>query len=138
VSRRAAGRTQACGEREARAKLVRAKKFLENADLIGDEADPDFMSVAAATAVLAGIAASDAACCKALGRRSRSENHHDAENLIETITPGGEDAANALRRLLNLKDEAHYGFYPVGSQELKAAMRRAQKLIDFAEDVLRR
>lgn len=138
MSPRKAGRTQTCGEPEARAKLSRAKKFLETADLIGDDPDPDFMSVGAATAVLAGIAASDAACCRALGRRSRSKNHHDAESLIETITPGGKDAASALRRLLNLRDEAHYGFYTVSGRDLKSAMRQARALIEFAEDVLRR
>ncbi len=96
------------------------------------------MSVAAALAVLAGIAAADAACCHALGRRSRSDNRHDAEALIETITPGGKSAASALRRLLNLKDEAHYGFYAVRRPSLIAAMRQARTLIEFAGDVARR
>jgi len=49
------GRTQACGAAEALAKLSRAKRFLEAADLVKDEPDPDFMSVAAALAVLAGL-----------------------------------------------------------------------------------
>lgn len=74
MSRHRTGRTQACGAAEALAKLSRAKRFLEAADLVKDEPDPDFMSVAAALAVLAGIAASDAACCKALGLRSRGRN----------------------------------------------------------------
>lgn len=70
---RGRGRTQKCGAADARAKLQRAEKFMEVSDLITDEAspDPDFTSAAAALAVLAGIAASDAACCKALGVRSR-------------------------------------------------------------------
>lgn len=138
MNRRRAGRTQACGPAEARAKLSRAKRFLEMADLVKDEPDPDFMSVAAALAVLAGIAASDAACCKALGLRSRGQNHHDAEQLLEEIASGGREAANALRRLINLKDEAHYGFYNISQQSLKSSMNRARKVIDFAEDVLRR
>ena len=48
---------------------------MEVATLIMDEAepDPDWANAAAALAVLAGISASDAACCKALGRRSRSQ-----------------------------------------------------------------
>jgi len=138
VSRSRLGRSQTCGEPQARAKLARAKTFLETAELIQDETEPDFISVAAALAVLAGIAAADAACCHALGRRSRSDNHHDAEALIETITPGGKSAASALRRLLNLKDEAHYAFYAVGRPSLIAAMRQARTLIEFAGDVARR
>ena len=134
------GRTQPCGVHEARAKLQRAEKFLEAARFITDEPEPDadFVSAAAALCVLAGISASDGACCKALGRRSRGDDHHDAEKLLEEITPGGKSAANALRRLLNLKDEAHYGFYNVGSKDLERATRQADIVIGFARDVLSR
>lgn len=138
MSRRRSGRTQSCGPAEARAKLSRAKRFLETADLIKDELDPDFLSVSAALAVLAGIAASDAACCKALGLRSRGQNHHDAEEFLEQIAPGGKEAANALRRLINLKDEAHYGFYNLSQRSLKSSVNQAQRVVDFADDVLRR
>lgn len=65
-SGRARGRTEACGSREAQAKLRRAEQFMEVATLIKDEPDPDWASEAAALAVLAGISASDAACCKVL------------------------------------------------------------------------
>lgn len=102
------------------------------------EADSDYVSVAAALAVLAGIAASDAACCKALKRRSRSQDHHDAEELLEQITPGGKTAARTLRRLINLKDEAHYGFFDVGGKDVRAAIRQAKELVGFAETVLTR
>ena len=73
----AKGRTQACGATEARSRLRQARRFIEVAELAGDESapDPDFTSAAAALTVLAGIAAADAACCKALGMRSRSDNH---------------------------------------------------------------
>jgi HEPN domain-containing protein len=135
---RVRGRTQACGNREAQAKLRRAEQFMEVATLIRDEPDPDWASAAAALAVLAGISASDAACCKALGERSRGQDHHDAEALLELIEPGGKNAANAMRRLINLKDEAHYGFYNVGMQDLKSAFTQAQRLIRFAREVLAR
>lgn len=54
--------------------------------------------MAASVAILAGIASADAACCQELGKRSRSENHHDAEVLLEQITPGGKRAASQLRQ----------------------------------------
>lgn len=135
---RVRGRAQACGDREAQAKFRRAEQFMEVATLIRDEPDPDWASAAAALAVLAGISASDAACCKALGQRSRGQDHHDAEALLEMIEPSGKNAANAMRRLISLKDEAHYGFYNVGMQDLKSAFSQAQRLIRFAREVLAR
>jgi hypothetical protein len=111
---------------------------MEVATLIKDEPDPDWASAAAALAVLAGISASDAACCKALGRRSLGQDHHDAEALLEQIEPGGKNAANAMRRLINLKDEAHYGFYNMSTQDLKSALTQAGRLVRFARDVLTR
>jgi hypothetical protein len=111
---------------------------MDVARLIMDEADPDhdWASAAAALAVLAGIHASDAACCKALGRRSRGQSHHDAEALLDQIEPGGRQAANAMRRLINLKDEAHYGFYHMSAPNLRSASTQADRLISFARDVL--
>jgi hypothetical protein len=57
--------------------------------LTADESDPtlEYAAVAASVAILAGIAAADAACCQALGRRSRSDNHHDAEILLAETPP---------------------------------------------------
>lgn len=132
--------TQSCSKGQARQRFERARSFLDVAELVVDEADPDveYGPVAASLAVLAGIAASDAACCMALGERSRSQNHRDAEALLEQITPGGAEAATALRELIDLKDASHYGFSGVGTGELKRALRRARKLLDFAERVLHR
>lgn len=111
----------------------------EVAELVAMEAGvPESQSVSASLAVLAGIAACDAACCHALGRRSRSQNHHDAETLVSQILPGGPEAANSLRRLIGLKDTAHYGLIHVSGTELKTAIRRAESLVDFAADTLRR
>lgn len=122
--------------------MARASEFLEVARLVVDEKDRDasfvYASSAAALAVLAGIAASDAACCKALGKRSRSENHRDAERLLAEIKPGGRVAARDLGELLDLKDKAQYGFLRMSVPEVRKVMRRASKLIDFAAEVLRR
>lgn len=98
----------------------------------------DGMSVAAALAVLAGIAACDAACCAALGTRARGQDHHEAETLVKQVEPGGPAAATALRRLLDQKDTAHYGLVHVSGQSLKAALRQAQALVGFAATVVGR
>jgi len=139
MSTRAFGRTQPCSRADADARLRHARKFLEVAELVAGEGDDiEYASPAAALAVLAGIAASDAACCKALGRRSRAQDHREATTLLERVMPGGRQAANALSRLLSLKDEAHYGLFDLGGQDLKAALRRASSLVEFAAETLRR
>ena len=139
MSRGSAGRTQACSEADARTRLRHARKFLDVAELVANEgADVEYSSQSAALAVLAGIAASDAACCKALGRRSRGQDHREAATLVEQIAPGGKTAANSLRRLVNLEDEAHYGLFDVSGQDLKTALRQAEDLVAFADGVLNR
>jgi hypothetical protein len=136
----ARNRTQSCGEVEAHRRLVHARSFLDVAELVADEHDPclEYASVSASVAVLAGIAASDAACCMALGSRSRSNDHHDAETLLHEITPGGKRATSQLRQLLSLKDTAHYGFISVTGAELKRSLRQARHLVEFAEAILQR
>ena len=134
----AKGRTQKCGRAEARTRLAHARKFLEAAQLAADEDAPESSSVSASLAVLCGIAAADAACCTALGRRSRSQDHRDAELLVATVEPGGKEAANALRRLIDLKDTAHYGLINVSRQKLTAALRQAGTLVEFAGATIRR
>jgi len=120
--------------------MRRAREFLEVAELVVDEKDQDaspvYASSAAALAVLAGIAASDAACCKVLGQRSRSDSHRDAEQLLAQITPDGKGAAKDLRELLNLKDKAQYGFLKMSVPEVRKVMRRANRLVDFAAEVI--
>lgn len=132
-------RVQPCSKADARARLRHAMRFLEVAELVAEEGDDlDYSSASATLAVLAGIAASDAACCAALGRRARGQDHREAATLVGKITPGGKKVATSLRRLLGLKDEAQYGFFDVGGQDLKAALRQARDLMDFAQDIVRR
>jgi hypothetical protein len=133
-------RTQECSAAEARGRLAKARKFLEVGALVqelAEEGDDESASVSAALFVLAGIAAADAACCHALGRRSRAQDHRAVETLIAEILPEGVHAAVNVRRLLNLKDEAHYGFYAVSSGKLRAAGRQAQAVVDFAGSMMR-
>jgi hypothetical protein len=139
MSPRGSARTQPCSAADAANRLRHARKFIEVAELVaGEGEDIEYSSQAAALAVLAGIAASDAACCKALGRRSRGQDHRAAVDLVEKVAPGGKQAAKSLSRLLNLKDQAHYGLFDVGGQDLKSALRQAGELVGFAERTLRR
>jgi hypothetical protein len=132
-------RIQPCSKADATTRLRHAERFLEVAELVAEEGDElDYSSASAALAVLAGIAASDAACCAALGRRARGQDHREAAALVGNVEPGGKKAATSLRRLLGLKDEAHYGFFDVAGQQLKSALRQANDLVEFAQGIMRR
>jgi len=137
MSARKGASTGPCGRAEALQRLAQARKFLEVAALcVDDPSDETLPHVAAALAVLAGIAASDAACCARLQRRSRGQDHHDAEVLVATIHPNGANMARDLGRLLNEKDNAHYGVMLVSRATATKMVVWARRLIDFADAVL--
>jgi hypothetical protein len=129
------GRVQACNEQDARVRLRDARAQLDLAGLAGTST-PEERKAAASCAVLAGIAAADASCCKALGERSRSQDHRDAVALVRRVMPGGPEAAKQLERLLGLKDQAQYGLGDISRQRLVGALSLGQALVAFAEDVL--
>ena len=138
MSPRHASRTQDCDDNDARRRLRDAQAQLDLAELATADSAPEEKKAAASCAVLAGIAAADAACCKALGRRSRSQDHRDAVALVRRVAPGGADAAKQLERLVGLKDKAQYGFEDVSGQKLLTARRQARALMTFAESILGR
>jgi hypothetical protein len=121
-------------------RLDHAAKYCEVAELVATEGDeePASASVGAGLAVLAGIAAADAACCAALGRRSRGQDHRQAVALLAEVEPGGPEAARHLERLLDLKDSAHYGVIFVTPAELRRALRGSAQLLSHAKAVLAR
>jgi hypothetical protein len=94
VSPRPVGRTSPCTRSEARTRLQQAEALVLVADLaLSDETSTATPGVAAALAVLAGMAASDAACCAALGCRPRGQDHGQAPDLLATVEPNGKDMA---------------------------------------------
>ncbi len=135
---RRASRTQDCGAGDARGRLRDARAQLDLAELATAGSAPEERKAAASCAVLAGIAAADAACCRSLGRRSRAQDHHEAVALVRQVAPGGPGAARQLERLLAVKDQAQYGFGDLGGQMLLTAVRQARALVGFAEQVLGR
>jgi len=140
VSARETPRTATCTKADAGVRLDQARKFEEVAELVQTEADvlSSAANVAASLAVLAGIAASDAACCAALGRRSRAQDHRAAADLLRQIAPAGDLAAAKLERLVDLKDTAQYGVIYVSAADLRTAMRLAKGLVEFAAGVVSR
>lgn len=132
----ARSRAQTCGNAEARVRLSHAIAFLDAADLLidgGDElAGPN---VSASLAILAGIAAADAACCAALGMRSAGKDHRQAADLLAQLK-GGPALSRDLRRLLELKSNAQYGTLYVTKQRASAALRQSRRLIEAASGLL--
>jgi len=125
-------RTQTCGRPEAQSRLEQAEAFVLAAELVLEDTTAVANSgVAAALAILAGIAASDAACCARLRKRARGQAHDEAVALLETVEPGGAEMAKDLKRLLQKKDSASYGvsFF---------ALREALDLVGWAKRLIGR
>ncbi len=127
------GRTEVCGKPEARTRLSHARAFADTAELVLDIDDDATLNVAASLAVLAGVAASDAACCAVLGRRPRGQDHREAMRLLSGIASGGGEMSKDLGRLLDLKDNAHYGVLYVSEANARQAVKWAQRIVAVAE-----
>lgn len=113
--------------------MEQARAFLAVAEMIGDQDDElATPNVAASLAVLAGIAASDAVCCMALGQRSRGQDHKQAIDLLDQVVDVGLSMARDLARLLAVKDDAHYGVLHISGQRVTSALRRARRIVDTA------
>lgn len=141
MSPRGLPRTADCTPADARARLMKAESFATGAALVlemDDDPDLDLPSVAAALCVLAGIAASDAACCAALGQRARGQTHSEAVALVGTVRPHGTQLARDLKRLLDRKDNAHYGAISISATEAADMLGWARRMVTAAGEVLAR
>jgi hypothetical protein len=98
----------------------------------------EHLSVAAGNAVLAGIAASDSICCARLRRVHRGQDHVGAADLLAEAVPDGQKLGETLRRLLTLKDEAHYGVIMTSGRKARDAVNWASKLVARAQEEVER
>jgi hypothetical protein len=132
-------RTATAGPREARVRLRTAQAYLEVADVVLDEPRSDaFLNVAAGLAVLAGVAASDAICARRLGRIYRGDDHRGASELLKQSTADGAKLASVLLRLIDIKDQAHYGVIVVSPRKARDTVRWARQLVDRAREEVER
>lgn len=126
-------RIQSCDRHDALNRLAQAESFLLAAELIvDDDSDDATPGVAGSLAVLAGIAASDAACCARLGVRARGQSHAKAVALLGTVEPRGGDMAKDLQRLLNRKDDSQYGMALVSAGDASKMVGWAKRLLGNA------
>jgi hypothetical protein len=120
-------RTAPCGAADARVRIRKAEAFLAQARrALADPASPD---AAAALAVLAGIAASDASCCAQLGIRSRGQDHRQAREILAKVQPHGMQMARLLDELLSAKDATHYGTILIEHGRALRLVQQAERLV---------
>jgi len=132
-------RTRAATAEDGRIRLQVASAYLEVAELVLDDRDrAEMPGVAAGLAVLAGIAASDAICARRLARIHRGDSHRAAADLLVTATPDGRKLSSTFLRLMDMKDEAHYGLTIVSTQRARSAVRWATQLVSRAQEELER
>jgi hypothetical protein len=134
-------RTASCTPAEAKKRSAIAMAYLEAAESILNER-PDLkeenLSVAAGNAVLAGIAASDAICGQRLRKVHHGDDHRGAIDLLRTAVPDGKQLSTKLGRLLDMKDEAHYGIYFVSARKASDAVKAARILVGRAQTEVQR
>ena len=113
------------------ARRSHAQSYLSAADLVvelGDDADIDAIAnVVGSLAVLAGIAAADAICGRALGVKSSSESHADAVDLLAKVN--GDKLAPTLRRLLSSKSDTQYSPRLLSPARARDMLEWARKLV---------
>ncbi len=120
-------------------RLATARAYLEVAStVLAEQARDEFLNVAAGLAVAAGIAASDAICCARLRNRHRGDDHQKAADLLETAVPDGAKLSSSFARLLDVKDEAHYGVIVVSPRKARDTVGWAGSLVARAAEEVER
>ncbi|MFI6424987.1 hypothetical protein [Promicromonospora sp. NPDC050880] len=114
---------------DIRVRAATARKYQEVGEMVLGEA-PDERQVAAGLAALAAIAASDAICGARTGRCAIGQDHGQAEVLLATVNPGGQELAKRLARVLAEKSNAHYGTTYLSSAETLSMIRSSRALVD--------
>ncbi|MGL4174762.1 MAG: hypothetical protein ACRCSN_01695 [Dermatophilaceae bacterium] len=129
---RASGRVVTCTPAECRARRDQARAFLDVAELVLTEERRE-AHVAAALAVLAGIAAADAICGLKLKKWSRGQGHAQAVSLLEDVALRDPTLPAKFRRLLADKDAAHYSSSLITVEKARAMVRQAAALLAEAD-----
>jgi hypothetical protein len=132
MTSRRSGRVVTCTPTECRGRRDQARAFLEVAELVLSE-DRREAHVAAALAVLGGIAAADAVCGLSLGKWSRGQDHNQAVDLLDEVALRDTTLPTKLRRLLADKDAAHYSSTLITVEKAKTMVRLAAALLAEAD-----
>ncbi|MBT2517687.1 hypothetical protein J7E29_09605 [Streptomyces sp. ISL-90] len=112
-------------------RLGKAKSFKEGAELMelvmtdGADLRDGYVTMC----VLAGIAAADVICMKALGEYYAGQKHDEAVKLLEKVDKA---LAKNLAALLGMKTKAGYSDVPVSNEQITRARRAMEALVDRA------
>ena len=118
---------------DVRVRAKHAHTFLASLNLVNelgtDAGITSTANVVGVLAVNASIAASDAICGLALGKRAAGDAHDEAVKLLSTATVNGAKYANDLRRILSVKSDVQYS--PIFLSEGRATdiTRLARRLV---------
>ena len=130
-------KTRAVDRTYAETRLSDARAYLQQADISLQLVDgPRRNATVVSSAVLAGIAASDAACALALGIVSAGA-HDQAVRLLARVS-GSTRAVGDLSKLVAIKTAAQYTGKSMAERQATDAITRALRLIAFAESQRRR
>ncbi len=130
-----AQRTTPASSTEARVRARAAEAYVEVAELVLLDAHRTEMpGVAASLAVLAGIAASDAICAARLSKIHRGDDHRAASSLLAQATPDGRKLSAVFLRLIDLKDQAHYGVVAIPAARSRTTVKWARQLTERARE----
>ena len=134
MSPRPKGRITDCTPEQARARRTQARAFLDVAEMVLEEpATQSETHVAAALAVLAAIAATDAICGLRVGQYSRGQDHDRAADLLDSVDVGDRSLPVKLRRVLASKDAVHYSPRLISKGDAQGLVRNAAALVEAAE-----
>lgn len=133
------GRVATMTAADVKIRAGHAHSFLSTLRLVqelGSDAEiDDTDNIVGSLAVLAGIAASDAMCGRALGQRSVGESHADAVRLLSQLRRGA-PLASDLKRLLGEKSNSQYSPRYISADTARRMAKWAQRLVSAMDDVL--
>lgn len=118
---------------QARAHLVKARQFLDAAELT---LDADLYDAAASSAVSAGINAKDAICLRLVGKTTKGEDHKRAVGELARAGQIGKELESTFSRLLGLKTTAQYQAKAVARGDAVKAVEWATRMVDTAGQVV--
>lgn len=131
------GKTRAADWAYAETRLSDARAYLQQAEISLQFVDGSRRNATVvSSAVIAGIAASDAACALALGMVSAGA-HDQAIRLLARIS-GSSRAVGHLSKLIAIKTAAQYTGKSMAERQATDAITRALRLLEFAESQRRR
>jgi hypothetical protein len=129
--------TSAASKNHARSYLQKAHEYLDSAQ---DNFELERATPAAGDAIHAGISAKDAIVTALTGATSMAKDHGAAARELRQALGAHAEAATAeraLRELIAVKGDVEYGTTLIALAKAEPLVRRAQTLVDLADQIVR-